>query len=91
MAAKKTYVLVTNVGPVAAGDDLDALKAHGEKLIAKIVGATQFKWEPVEKAEEDDPDNRLGLYRKAGPQGRWIYVGQYIDEVPVVGAKKAKS
>jgi hypothetical protein len=86
-ARAKTHVLWASGGPVAAGD-LDALKGRAEKMLTKIVGATQYKWEPVEKGEDDDWDNRLVLTRKAGPD-RWIQMPYFIDEVPVL-AKGSK-
>lgn len=81
--AGKTYVLSTEAGPVAAGD-LDALKARGEKMVTEIVGATTFRWEKVEEAEDVEQDNRLRLFRKNSASGKWIHVRTYIEEVPLL-------
>jgi hypothetical protein len=84
--AAKTYVLSSGSGPIAAGD-LDALKARAEKSITGITGDNEYKWEKVEESE-DEPSTRLGLHRRNRTSGRWIYVKNFIDEVPVVADKK---
>lgn len=83
----KTYVLWASKGPIEAGD-LDALKARAEKLVTKVVGQSDMKWEPVEKVEDDDPDNRLSLHRRNQSSRSWISLPYFIDEVPVAVAKK---
>jgi hypothetical protein len=86
-ARARTYVLWASDGPVAAGD-LDALKSRAEKTVTKIVGDTQYKWEPVEKGEDDDWDNRQALHRRSNATGSWLQMQYFIDEVTVLAAKK---
>ncbi|MFF1701243.1 hypothetical protein [Streptomyces sp. NPDC058252] len=83
----KAYVLWTRRGPVAVGD-LDALKVRAEKMATKIVGDTQYKWEPVAVGEDDDWASHLGMHRRSQATGRWLQMPYIIDEVPVVATKK---
>jgi hypothetical protein len=85
--AGKTHVLWASKGPIAAGD-LDTLKVRAEKMVTAIVGATEYRWDQVEKVEDDDPENRLSLYRKNTSASTWINLPYFIDEVPVVAPKK---
>jgi hypothetical protein len=74
------------VGPVAAGADLEPLKAKAEK--SEEWAATEFKWE---RDEHTGWTERLQLRYISKATGRWNKSAYYIDKVPVLDSAEARS